>query len=106
MTDKAWKAAERRIATLLGGKRVPVNGRSDEPDVAHPWLAVEVKHRASLPPWLLSALGQARKGATADQLPIAVVHQAGQRYEDALVLVRLRDFADWFGASMKEEELA
>jgi hypothetical protein len=49
MTDKCWKAAERRIATLLGGKRVPVNGRGDEPDVAHPWLAIEVKHRASLP---------------------------------------------------------
>jgi hypothetical protein len=106
MTDKCWKAAERRIATLLGGKRVPVNGRGDEPDVAHSWLAIEVKHRASLPSWLLSALNQAHKGATAEQLPIAIVHQAGQRYEDSLVLVRLRDFADWFGASIKEEEPA
>jgi hypothetical protein len=54
----------------------------------------------------LSALNQARKGATAEQLPIAIVHQAGQRYEDSLVLVRLRDFVDWFGASITEEEPA
>ena len=39
MSDTRWKATERRIAALLGGRRVPVSGRGrgDQPDVAHPW---------------------------------------------------------------------
>jgi len=47
MADKRWKATERRIAALLGGRRVPVSGRGrgNAPDIAHPWLALEVKDR-------------------------------------------------------------
>ncbi len=38
MPDKRWKATERRITALLGGKRVRVSGRGrgDQPDIAHP----------------------------------------------------------------------
>ncbi len=41
MPDKRWKATERRVAALLGGRRVPVSGRGrgDAPDIAHPWFA-------------------------------------------------------------------
>ncbi|HEY8489548.1 MAG TPA: hypothetical protein VIO14_01015 [Dehalococcoidia bacterium] len=90
-----WKHAERRIAALLSGRRVPVTGRArgDAPDVSAPGLAVEVKHRAALPAWLLTALAQAEAAAEGDQLPVAVLHGAGGRYADALVVVRLRDFA-------------
>ncbi len=37
MPDTRWKATERRVATVLGGKRVPVSGRGrgDAPDVGH-----------------------------------------------------------------------
>ncbi len=49
MGDKRWKATERKIAALLGGRRVPVSGRGrgDAPDIARPWLALEVKDRAT-----------------------------------------------------------
>ncbi len=99
MPDKRWKATERRIAALLGGRRVPVSGRGrgDQPDVAHPWLAIECKDRAALPFWLLDALAQAEASATADQLPVAVLHRAGDRHDQALVVLRLADFVDWFG---------
>lgn len=46
-----WKTAERRIAAILGGRRVPVSGRGrgDGPDIAHPLLSIEVEDRASFP---------------------------------------------------------
>ncbi len=101
MTDKRWKATERRIAALLGGRRVPVSGRGrgDQPDVAHPWLAIEVKDRTTLPGWLLDALDQAERSATAEQLPVAVLHRAGDRHDHALVVLRLADFTAWFGTA-------
>ena len=99
MTDTSWKRTERRTAAILGGRRVPVSGRQrgDVPDVTHPWLSVEVKHRQSLPAWILGAMSQARAAARSDQLPVAILHESGQRHADNLVLVRLADFRDWFG---------
>ena len=78
---------------------MPITGRQrgDTPDVAHPWLSVEVKHRKSLPVWLLDAMDQARAAARSDQLPCAILHEAGRRHDDNLVLVRLGDFTAWFG---------
>jgi hypothetical protein len=102
MADKRWKATERRIAALLGGRRVPVSGRGrgDAPDIAHPWLALEIKDRAVLPAWLLDALDQAERSATPAQLPAAVLHRAGDRHDAALVVLRLSDFVAWFGADI------
>jgi len=99
MSDKRWKATERRVARILGGRRVPVSGRGrgDAPDIAHAWLSIEIKDRATLPAWLLDALDQAEASATAEQLPVAVLHRAGDRHDAALVVLRLRDFVAWFG---------
>ena len=99
MPERGWKRTERLIARILGGTRVPVSGRGrgDQPDVRHPWLSIEVKARAELPAWLLDALAQAEAAATPDQLPIAVLHEAGQRHDRALVVLRLADFVAWFG---------
>lgn len=99
MPDKRWKASERRIARLLGGERVPVSGRGrgDQPDVRHPWLSIECKDRKELPAWLLDALAQAEAAAAPDRLPIAVLHEAGQRHDRSLVVLRLADFVAWFG---------
>jgi hypothetical protein len=97
MTD--WKRTERPVAAALGGQRVPVTGRArgDVPDVAHEWLAVEVKHRRTLPAWLWAALQQARSSAHNGQLPIVVLHEHGQRHADDMVLLRLADWCAWFG---------
>ena len=99
MAERAWKRTERAIASILGGRRVPITGRArgDAPDVAHPWLSIEVKSRRSLPAWLLNAMAQARAAATPHQLPIAVLHQDGDRHSSDLVLMALRDFTRWFG---------
>jgi len=101
--DHRWKAAERAIAQRLGGDRVPVNGRGNTPDIAHPWLAIEVKDRERLPIWLRRALDQAQAGARPGQLPVAVLHEAGRRHDDDLVVLRLADFKTWFGDMPKRE---
>lgn len=101
-----WKRTERRVATELGGRRVPVTGRGrgDAPDIQHPWLCPEVKHRRKLPDWLHEAMSQARAAATSEQLPIVVLHQSGQRHKDDLVMIRLSDFRDYFGTSLESGE--
>ncbi len=99
MPERRWKATERKIAALLGGRRVPVSGRGrgEAPDVRHAWLSIECKDRRALPAWLLQALAQAEASAAPHQLPIAVLHAAGQRHDRALVVLRLGAFVDWFG---------
>ncbi|MCS7256455.1 MAG: hypothetical protein RMJ05_11840 [Thermomicrobium sp.] len=98
-----WKHVERAVARRLGGQRVPVSGRAGQPDVAHPWLSIEVKHRRKLPQWLTTALEQAERAARPDQLPIVVLHQHGQRYRESLVVLRLADFEAWFGEVARDE---
>lgn len=100
MSEKTWKSIERRVAAVLGAVRVPVTGRArgSAPDASHPWLAIEIKHRKEVPAWLLDAVDQARASARGEQLPVAVIHPAGRRITDSLVVIRLGDFADWFGA--------
>lgn len=101
MTNPQWKRTERRIAALLGGVRVPVTGRQrgDVPDIQHPTLAIECKHRQSIPGWLTDAMCQAQACRTTEQLPIVVVHEHGRRYDEALVVMRLCDFAEGDGGS-------
>lgn len=100
MSDKAWKRSERKVAAIVGGVRVPVSGhqRGDVPDVSHPWLSIECKHRKTLPALIHGAMNQARAAARSDQLPVAIVHESGRRHASDLVVIRLGDFYDWFGS--------
>lgn len=96
-----WKTAERSIAKIIGGVRVPINGRGDEADIMHPWLAVEVKHRKKLPDWQLKALAQSvaakKTHVNSSALPVVIMHEKGQRYDDSLIMLRLGDFVEHFG---------
>ena len=95
-----WKHVERKIAALLGGERVPITGRQrgSAPDIEHPWLSLEVKHRTSLPSWLLDAHDQAVKSKRSEShLPVVVIHPKGKRYEESLVVLNFADFVEWFG---------
>lgn len=95
MADTTWEQTERAIARRLGGKRQGAVGRTGA-DVLNDWLAAEVKHRKRLPQWLKDALEQARTGA-GERLPLVILHEAGQRRSDDLVVLRLADFQEWFG---------
>jgi hypothetical protein len=97
MPDKSWKVAERRVAEILGGERVPINGRQrgSAPDIVHDTLSLEVKSRKSIPAWLTEALEQATASSRDGRLPASVIHVQGKPYADALVMVRLGDFAEY-----------
>lgn len=99
MSKPDWKRTERKIAAQLGGRRVPVTGRArgDAPDVAHEWLAIEVKHRATLPGWLHDAMRQAEASKRGAQIPVAILHESGQPHAQDLVVIRLADFRQFFG---------
>lgn len=105
MSRTTWKRTERDIAGLIGGQRVPITGRArgDTPDVRHDWLAVEVKHRQSIPAWLTTALTQARAAVRGDQLPVAIIHRHGARHSEDIVCMRLADFTAWFGSVGEKE---
>lgn len=84
------------MAALLDGQRMGPG--TDRADVRCTWLTAEVKHRKTLPAWLLGAVDQARHYSTEAQLPVAVLHQHGARIADSLVVMRLHDFVAWHGA--------
>ena len=99
-----WKAVERAIATYFGGERVPITGRQrgDAPDIEHPWISFEVKHRKKLPDWLHDAMDQAEASAVIgeegeDKLPVVVLHEKGRHHCKDFVVMRARDFRFWFG---------
>jgi hypothetical protein len=93
---RSWKRVESKVAQVLGGRRIPCPGRAG-PDVAHPWLAVEVKSRVKVPAYLRTWLRQARAGADPAKLPIVVLHESGTAHGDDLVILALADFRAWFG---------
>ncbi|RIK45855.1 MAG: hypothetical protein DCC58_05095 [Chloroflexi bacterium] len=99
MSNAAWKRTERRVAELLGGQRLPVSGRGrgDAPDVEHERLSIEVKRRQSLPAWLHDAMSQAEAAARDGKLPVVVLHQSGQRYDEAVCVLRLDDLRRLLG---------
>jgi hypothetical protein len=103
--DKPWKATERATARLLGGERVPINGRGSAPDVEHDHLSIEVKHRRVMPQWIKDALDQAVAASDGRQrLPIVVVHEHAKRHLDDVVMVSMRDWIDWFGSEVMPDE--
>lgn len=96
MADKTWKRCERDIAKRLNGKRVGPSGKATA-DVVTNRLAVEVKHRKSLPAWIWAAMGQAVGAAMPSQLPIVVLHELGEHHDNDTVLIRLQDFVRLMG---------
>ncbi len=94
---KDWKQAERRIAKLLGGRRIPITGRQrgDVPDIEHDALSIEVKSRKALPAWLLGSLNQAQAASKNGKVPVVVLHQDRAPYAESLVVLRLEDFTSY-----------
>jgi hypothetical protein len=100
VSDKTWKAVERRVARILDGRRVGATGAAT-PDVDAGWLVAEVKHRARLPQWLTTAAAKVRSQAGSERLGVVVLHEKGAR--GGLVCLNLYDFRDWFGGGLDGE---
>jgi hypothetical protein len=100
VADAAWKAFERRIARVFRGVRRgcdvrgPRGGKSDI--IADGW-AIECK-LLGRPGYadLLAAARQAELAAEQNELPLAVVKRKGADDADALAVMRLEKFREWF----------
>lgn len=100
MANKLWKHVEREIAKLFGGTRNPITGRVRDkglPDIEHDKFSIEVKHRESLPSWLVDAMDQAiQSKRSPEHIPIVVLHQKGVKYEDSIVLIAVKDLLSFY----------
>lgn len=101
MTDKAWKAFERRIASLFGGQRRGAHtsdGQHGKSDVIKSGWSIECK-LYSKPDYdtMLQAARQAEANREyPDDIPVAIVKRLRGRDENALVVMRLDVFAEYF----------
>jgi len=91
--------AERHICDYLGIERIAGVGRRDGDGG---WFSVEAKSRERLPLWLMRSMEQSERLSRPDQLAIVVLHQTGQRHDDDLVIMRLREFRDRFVGAERE----
>ena len=98
MPDKSWKAFERRLAKRVGGKRIPVTGERDGADVIAPPFCYQAKLRRGQPSYLRAWLkGIVAAGERSGTTGVVVWKQPGARDDDAVVVLRLRDWQDWHG---------
>ncbi len=101
-----WKAAERRVATDLGGARIPVTGIDrDGADVVTPMFHCQVKLRKALPTWLWGWLS----GIQGDAKPhgkvgILILKKPRQKDTEGLVVMSYGDFVDLHGTVTSVEQ--
>lgn len=99
-----WKRFETRVARFLGGERVPVTGkgRADR-DVETPLLYVQTKFRKAIPDWLFEWMdGICITAKPVGKTGVVVMAQPGMEAGDALVIMRLRDFAGLHGGGQRK----
>jgi len=97
-TRGTWKAFERAVATRLGGKRIPVTGIDrDGADVITELFAVQTKLRKRLPQWLFAWLDGICLTARPHRIGVLILRTPHMDTNDALVIVRLRDWVELHG---------
>lgn len=116
MAKSNWKELERQWATALGGRRVPVTGRSrgDVPDIEHPLWAIELKTgKALVSSRIKTALDQAAAAAAGtDKTPLVCIEETRKGGNDEqrrrgslkLVVMTLDDFLAWNGPVENQHE--
>ena len=96
--DKAWKAFERRVAERVGGKRIPVTGERDGADVIAGPFVYQAKLRRGLPSYLREWLrGIVAAGERCGATGVVIWKQPHTRDDEAVVVLRLRDWQDLHG---------
>jgi hypothetical protein len=104
MSDQSWKAYERRLAADVGGRRIPVTGldRGDR-DVEGGLFFYQAKLRRSLPRWIFDWIsGICATAATQDRIGVLVLRVPKMRDDDALVVLRWKDWRDLHGKTDRE----
>ena len=108
MTDKTWKARERRICRSLGClRRGPdyadaEGGKTDCCDECP--YSVEIRNRKNIPfAQVRDQVNKATIRAGADQIPIAIMFQPGMHDEQGIVCMSFHTFREWFVSQQESE---
>lgn len=101
MTDKAWKATERKYCRMLGCERRGADyadfggGKNDCADNCG--YSAEIRHRKSFTfNEVRDQVRKAEERARFEQVPIAISHTPGDRLDDAIVSMSWKMFRQWF----------
>jgi hypothetical protein len=101
-----WKNWERRVAARLGGRRIPVSGIDRHgADVESNVFCYQVKLRQGMPAYLLDWLAGICATATCRGKVGVVIWKTpgrGRPDDDAVVVLRLRDWTALHGTPMSE----
>lgn len=92
---RSWKAFETRTARHHGTERIPVSGRQrDEgaPDWETSLFAAQCKLGYEQPGYLLEWLEKIERKAKDGRIPVVIWKALYQRDDDALVVLRYRDW--------------
>ena len=110
MSEAGWKKFESRIAARFGGRRrgaaTSQNGAGKCDVVGADGWAIECK-LLGRPGYqdLLDAALQAEKNADPEDIPVAIVKRKRDHDQNALVVMRLEKFLEWFvNVSVGEKE--
>ena len=102
MSDKTWKANERRMAKDVGTRRKPCDGSRDGADFEDSICCYQLKVRKSIPGWLWTWLAGIRFTARFQgKLGCLVLKHPGQKDTDALVILTWADWVALHGDSSK-----
>ena len=86
---------ELAICKLMGCVRTgPVGKEGPDCKCGNDYLAIQIKHRASVPQWLLDSVQQSVGDAGVVQWPILILHEKGSSYTDSLVITPLKFFLE------------
>ena len=103
MPDKAWKQFERRVARDHGCERIPVTGERDGADARNPMFSFSMKLRKSVPKCIREWSDAIHRAAQKDGTTgVLIVKEPGKRDENALVILRYRDWVDLHGTPSHE----
>lgn len=105
MSNQGWKKFERRISLDHGVERRPNTGERDGSDaMPHPLFAFQMKLRKAIPKcireWSDGIHATARRDG---KIGVLIVKEPGLHDENALVIVRYRDWVDLHGTAKVAE---
>lgn len=89
----------------MGTERIPVTGERDGADFANAMFCAQVKLRRGQPDYLRDWLdGIVQAAQASNRVGFVIWKQPGKRDDDALVVLRLKDWCDLHGACETGEE--
>jgi len=93
-TDR-WKAIERQICKMFGGVR-RWKGEEGNDCVGTGLWSIEIKHGKQVPKKLEKYMQQSEGDCTEDCVPVVVMHPHGANILDSYVMMRLKNFREWY----------